>query len=62
MIEHFCDIERREERILLVLQEVLDLSGRRFTLEQGQNGIGVEDDHFWRSRAASSLLDWRRLR
>ena len=39
MIEHFSDTERRQQRILLVLYEVLDLDGRRFTLEEGENGI-----------------------
>jgi len=57
VIEHFSDTERREQRILLVLHEVLDLDRRRFTLEQGEYRIRVEDDHSWSSRAASSLLD-----
>jgi hypothetical protein len=62
MIEDFGDTERGERRILLVLHEPLDLGGSWFVLEQSEDGIGVEDDHLRRSRATSSLLDWRRMR
>src|ERR1700722_5357729 len=61
MIEDFGDTERGENRILLVLHELLDPGGRWLVLEQCEDGIAVEDDHLRRSRAASSLLDWRRM-
>jgi hypothetical protein len=41
----------------LRLQELLDVGSGRFVFEQGEDGEGVENDHFRRSRSASSILD-----
>jgi len=62
MIEDLGDTECGESRILVVFHELVDLGGGWLVLQQSEDGIGVEDDHLRRSRAASSILDWRRMR
>jgi hypothetical protein len=57
VVENFRYSKRSERSVLLRLHQLLDLLGGRFVLEEGEDGKGVKDDHFRRSRTASSILD-----
>jgi hypothetical protein len=65
MIDNLGGTERGQARPVVTLQQGPDLGCSRFALEQGEDGVGIEDDHvvLWRAAAASSARAcWRARR